>query len=140
LVWKAQEIYCALCVEKSAQYDEVKKAILKAYELVPEAYRQKFRDSRKQEGQTYVEFAREKEVLLDRWCAAKQVDHDYHKLRQLILVEEFKTCLPSDVKMYNRLTESRQLASSSCTSGRILLDSQDCVSIQVQTVWSWFGA
>ena len=37
---------------------------------------------------------------MDHWCAAKQVDHDYHKLRQLLLVEEFKTCLPSDVKMY----------------------------------------
>jgi len=37
-VGKAQEIYSALSVEKSAQYDEVKKAILKAYELVSEAY------------------------------------------------------------------------------------------------------
>ena len=42
-----------------------------------------------------VEFAREKEVLFDCWCAAKQVDHDYHKLRQLLL-----ECLQSDVKMY----------------------------------------
>ena len=31
LVGKAQEIYSALPVEKSAQYDEVRKAILKAY-------------------------------------------------------------------------------------------------------------
>ena len=30
---------------KSTKYDEVRKAILKAYELVPEAYHQKFRDS-----------------------------------------------------------------------------------------------
>jgi len=50
LVGKAQEKYSALSVEKSAQYDEVKKAILKAYKLVPEAYQQKFRDSRKQDG------------------------------------------------------------------------------------------
>ena len=87
-------------MEKSAQYDEVRKAILKAYELVPELYRQRFRDSRKQDGQTYVAFAREEEVLFDRWCTAKQVDNYYHKLRQLLLVEEFKKCLQSDVKMY----------------------------------------
>ena len=55
---KVREIYSALSVEKSSQYDEVKKAILKTYKLVPKAYQQKFRDSRKQDGQTYVEFAR----------------------------------------------------------------------------------
>ena len=47
----------------------------------------------------YVKFAREKEALFDHWCTAKQVDNDYPKLRQL-LVEEFKKCLQSDVKMY----------------------------------------
>ena len=100
LVGKAREIYSALPVEISARYDEVRKAILKAYELVPEAYRQRFRNARKQGGQTYVEFARDKEALLDRWCTAKQVDNDFRKLRQLLLVEEFKKCLESDVKMY----------------------------------------
>ena len=43
-------------------YDCVKNAILKAYELVPEAYGQKFRNYRKQESQTHVEVAHEKEV------------------------------------------------------------------------------
>ncbi|PIK59693.1 putative zinc finger protein [Apostichopus japonicus] len=42
-VGKAREVYSALLMEKSENYDEVKQAILKAYELVPEAYRQKFR-------------------------------------------------------------------------------------------------
>ena len=97
---KAREIYSTLPVEKSAQYEEVWQAILKAYKLVPEAYRQKIRNCKKQDSQTYVEFAREKEVLFDRWCAAKQVDNDYNKLRQLILIEEFKKCLQNDVKMY----------------------------------------
>ena len=100
VIGKAREIYSALPVERSTQYEDVRQAILKAYELVPEAYRQKFRNCKKQESQTYVEFAREKEALFDRWCSAKQVDKDYNKLRQLILLEEFKKCLQSDVKMY----------------------------------------
>ncbi|KAJ8031390.1 hypothetical protein HOLleu_24565 [Holothuria leucospilota] len=36
---KAQEVYSALSIEDSMDYDKVKKAILQAYELVPEAYR-----------------------------------------------------------------------------------------------------
>ena len=47
-----------------------------------------------------MKFVREKEAPFDQWCTAKQVDNDYHKLRQLLLVEEYKKCLQSDVKMY----------------------------------------
>ncbi|KAJ8031746.1 hypothetical protein HOLleu_25047 [Holothuria leucospilota] len=60
---KAQEVYSALSIEDSMDYDKVKKAILQAYELVPEAYRQKFRKYRKADTQTYVEFAYQKKVI-----------------------------------------------------------------------------
>ncbi|KAJ8050516.1 hypothetical protein HOLleu_03747 [Holothuria leucospilota] len=70
---KAQEVYSALSIEDSMDYDKVKKAILQAYELVPEAYRQKFRKNRKADTQTYVEFAYQKERHFDRWCASKKV-------------------------------------------------------------------
>ena len=38
---KAAEVYLALSTEQSSDYDIVKREILKAYELVPETYRQK---------------------------------------------------------------------------------------------------
>ena len=47
VIGKAREIYTQLSLEQSSDYDKVKELILKAYELVPEAYRQKFRDCRK---------------------------------------------------------------------------------------------
>ena len=37
---KAREVYSALT--QSTDYDVIKKNVLKAYEFVPEAYRQKF--------------------------------------------------------------------------------------------------
>ena len=40
LVSKAHEVYSALSVEQSADYEVVKREILKAYKLVPEAYHQ----------------------------------------------------------------------------------------------------
>ena len=52
LVGKAQEIYGSLSVEQSSSYEHVKEAILKAYELVPEAYRQKFRNYLKYDSKT----------------------------------------------------------------------------------------
>ena len=61
VIGKAREIYTQLSLEQSSEYDKVKELILKAYELVPEAYRQKFRDCRKEPNQTHVEFARTKD-------------------------------------------------------------------------------
>ena len=100
VIGKAREIYTQLSLEQSSDYDKVKEVILKAYELVPEAYRQKFRNCRKENDQTHVEFARTKEQLFDRWCSSKKIGSDYPKLRQLMLVEEFKRCINSDVKSF----------------------------------------
>ena len=80
LVGKAREIYIQLDVEQTANYDNVKELILKGYELVPEAYRQKFRSFEKLGCQTYVEFARDKEQLFDRWCHSQKVDKDHDEL------------------------------------------------------------
>ena len=93
LTGKAQDVYAALSIEQSSDYVVVKETILKAYELVPEAYRQKFRQCKKQDNQTYVEFAREKETLFDRWCTSKEVGNHFEKLKQLVLVEEIKRCV-----------------------------------------------
>ena len=99
-VGKAREIHSALPVEHSATYQIVKDAVLKAYEQVPEAYRQMFRSSTKDEKQTYVQFACEKERIFDRWCASQEVESDFTRLRELLLIEEFKNCIPNEVKTY----------------------------------------
>ncbi len=99
-IGKAREIYSAMPFDKCRDYDEVKQAVLKAYELVPEAYRQKFRSARKQGDQTHVEFARVKEQMFDRWLGSKEVKQDFGELRQLMLVEEFKSCVHPDVKTH----------------------------------------
>ena len=100
LVGKVRAVYSALSVEDSGQYEVVKMNILKAYELVPEAYWQKFWNTKKTDKQTYVEFGREKEMLFDRWCLSKDISQNYLQLCQLMLLKEFKNCLPVDIKTY----------------------------------------
>ena len=77
----------------------MKGAILRVYELVPEAYRQKFRHHRKGPDQMHVEFAREKGMLFAKWIASCNAT-DYSSLRELIMLEEFKKCLPEHIVVY----------------------------------------
>ena len=76
---KAQEAYTALPISECVDYNCVKNAILKAYELV--------RNYRKLESQTHVEFDHEKEVYFDRWCNSREVGTDFEKLREVILID-----------------------------------------------------
>ena len=78
---------------------------------MPKAYRQRFQDAKCQDIQTYVEF---KETLLNRWCASQKVGNSFDKLRQLMLLEEFKQCIPIPIKTYleeQKVTELQKAAS-----------------------------
>ena len=87
---KAQEAYTGLPISECVDQNCIKNAILKAYELVPEPYRQKFRNYRKQESQTHVEFAHKKEVYFDRWCNSKEVGTDCKNSGKLFLLTSSK--------------------------------------------------
>ena len=73
LTGKAQRAFSALTVEEARDYDLVKASVLRAYELIPEAYRQRFRNMRRRSDQTNVEFARELRLQCQRWCVACKV-------------------------------------------------------------------
>lgn len=96
---KAQEACSALTLEQSLEYDTVKATVLRAYERVPEAYRQNFRNAVKTVHQTYAEFAHEKAMLCDKWCSASGV-RSFDQFMELILLEEFKSCLPESLVVH----------------------------------------
>lgn len=100
LTGKAQEAYSAVCAQENLTYDGVKTAVLKAYELTAEAYRQRFHRWVKQDRQTHVEFTNELVTHFRRWCAAAAVS-TFEKLSDLIVLEQFKNALPGQVVTYS---------------------------------------
>ncbi|KAL2096412.1 hypothetical protein ACEWY4_008560 [Coilia grayii] len=117
---KAQEVFSALSSDQATQYDVVKTTILHAYELVPEAYRQKFRNLKKPDQQTFVEFAREKECLFDRWCTAQKAD-SREQIKQLVLLEDFMNCLPEPVAVYLNEQEVKHLDEAAVLADKYVL-------------------
>uniref|UniRef100_A0A8D0D8B5 SCAN box domain-containing protein n=1 Tax=Sander lucioperca TaxID=283035 RepID=A0A8D0D8B5_SANLU len=99
LTGRAQEAYSSLNTEDSSGYATIKSAVLKAYELVPEAYRQRFRSWEKRSGQTYMEFARDLTGHFRRWLAALEVT-TFEGLCDLVVLEQFKDMLPGYIATY----------------------------------------
>ena len=96
LTGKAQEAYSVLGELESQNYATVKEVILKAYELVPKAYRQRFRSWRKSDKQSHVELAKDLTKHFNRWCSVLEVT-TFEDLCDLMTQEHFKDCIPPEV-------------------------------------------
>ena len=103
-----------------------------------------------------MEFARQKEALFNKWCASQQVGNSFDKLKQLVLLEEFKKCVPTPIKTYleeqkvNELQRAESLAddyehthkSSTAPESKITKAGGNVDSAwpdQKRTSNSWFG-
>ncbi|KAJ8364947.1 hypothetical protein SKAU_G00137780 [Synaphobranchus kaupii] len=115
LAGKAQVAFAALDPRVGLNYEELKKAVLAAYGGVPESYRQRFRNLKRRNGESYLDVGRRLSIAFDRWLAAGKV-FDYSELRELMLVEQFKNSGPREVEVYlserqvNKLVEASQMA------------------------------
>ena len=111
---KAREAFANLDAAASKEYERVKEAVLLAYELNAEAYRQKFRQSRMDSKMNYVEFASLKTKEFGKWVAAAKIE-SYEDLVETVLVEEFLGKIPLEVRQYlsdksGTLTKLAQMA------------------------------
>ncbi|KAK3894302.1 hypothetical protein Pcinc_001925 [Petrolisthes cinctipes] len=95
---KALRTYTSLPA-RDISYETVKEEVLKAYALVPEAYRQRFRGIARKYDETHLEFARNKRDAFTRWLRSKGVN-SYETLFELILMEDFLSSVTRDVSLY----------------------------------------
>ena len=89
----------ALSVSDRKNYQRVKEAVLRAYEQVPEFYRQRFRNWQKDDQQTYSEVARDLVGFFDRWCSSVSVK-TYEQLCELMVLEQFKNMVPERLAIF----------------------------------------
>ena len=108
------------CDEQAAQYDVVKNAVLPAYELVPEAYHQWFRNAKRPDKQTFVEFSREEQRLFNRWCISQKAE-SREELRQLVLLEDFMNCVPETVALFLSEQEVKNIGDAAVLADKFVL-------------------
>ena len=99
LCGKAAEAYSCLTIAQSKDFRVVKRAILNAYALLPEAYRQKFRNLRKNYKDNYADYSRNLQNSFEQWLRSCSVAK-FDKLKELILVEQFVETCPFEVRKY----------------------------------------
>lgn len=89
---KAASVFLALDSPECTDYNLVKRTIFSAYQKSKEHYRQEFRQKKKTQNQTYLEFSKSKEKELAAWLRAENA-LTFESLKSLILKENFHSFL-----------------------------------------------
>lgn len=85
--------------QETSDYERVKEAVLKAYPLVPHAYRRRFRARRKFDTESLLEYAKEKRVTFIRWLRGIDV-HSFGSLSELMVIGELLNHVRKDVAIF----------------------------------------
>ena len=96
LTGRAQQAYAALPASEIGDYERLKDAILRRYDISEETHRQRFRSARKQEDESYRELVARLKDMEHKWtkeCTSLE------QMRELIVREQFLDTLPTDLRV-----------------------------------------
>ena len=100
LTGKAREAYARLDSVSAGDYDQLKEAILARYDLTPETYRRKFRDSRRSPDESYLEWGISCRRYFERWVGPAL--NDPEKLSEVMIIEHMITNTHPDLQVWLR--------------------------------------
>lgn len=99
LMGKAQQAFATMDRTKTTDYNEVKVAILRCYDISEETYHQRFRSVRRTGGEGYLELAAKLHDLAEKWLnGCTTVGEAVDK----IVVEQLVESMPRDLKIWIR--------------------------------------
>ena len=100
LTGKAQAAYAAMSIAESNDYDKVKEAILKRYDITEETYRQRFRSVKKLREESYKEMYVRLKDLFRKWT--KPDGKTVEEITETVIMEQLVDTMPPGVQIWVR--------------------------------------
>ena len=85
---KALEVYSRLSREAAGNYEALKEALLRRFQLTQEGFRQKFRACQPETGESAPQFAIRLDNYLMRWIELSKSEKSFQGLKDLLLREQ----------------------------------------------------
>ena len=102
---KALEVYSRLSSEDANNYDVLKTALLRRYQLTEDGLKKKFYSSSPESGESATQFMIRLANELDRWIDATKIPPTLNGLKNLLIKEQFLTACDLKMAMYLREKE-----------------------------------
>ena len=110
---KALDIYALMTKEDALNYDKLKVALLKRYELTEEGVKRKYKKCRPENGETFQQFTTRMKSYFTRWIIMASIEKSYGGLQDLILREQLTFICNRDLELFLREREPKSLEQAS---------------------------
>ena len=110
---KALEVYALMPKEDALNYDKLKIALLKRYELTEEGFKRKYKKCRPENGETFQQFTTRMKSYFTRWIDMASIEKSYEGLQDLILREQLTFICNRDLELFLQKRESKSLEQAS---------------------------
>ena len=97
---KALDVYALLPIEQSLDYNVLKTSLLKRYDLTEDGFKRRFRSSRPDPGETFVQFSVRLSSYMTRWIAMSNSTNTFEGLFDLILRDQFLHVCSQDLTVF----------------------------------------
>ncbi|RUS73668.1 hypothetical protein EGW08_018574 [Elysia chlorotica] len=111
LTGRALDCFCRLSKEDAKNYDAIKLALQKRYNLTEDGYHSMFRQCKPEEGENPGMFAVRLKAYLERWVKLSETEQTYDSLRDSFVREQFMDASPTDLSIHLREKRLRFLTS-----------------------------
>ena len=99
--------------EDALNYDKIKVALLKRYELTEEGFNCKYKKCRPENGETFQQFTTRMKSYFTRWIDMASIEKSYEGLQDLILREQLTFICSRDLELFLREREPKSLEQAS---------------------------
>ena len=97
---RALDVYSMMPKDDVNNYELLKDALLKRYQLTADGFKKRFRTAKPETGETPMQFLTRIDNYLERWIVLAKADKTYEGLKNLIIEEQYlKTC-PKEMAMH----------------------------------------
>ena len=110
---KALDVYALMPKEDALNYDKLKVALLKRYELTEEGFKRKYKKCRPENGGTFQQFTTRMKSYFTRWIDMASIEKSYEGLQDLILREQLTFICNRDLELFLRKREPKSLEQAS---------------------------
>ena len=102
LTGKGLQVFSSMPSDEALQYDVLKKALLKRYEMTEEGFRNKFRHTKPEQGETTHQFVARLQRYFNRWVDMSGCVKEYKDLADLLIREQFVNTCSAEMALFLR--------------------------------------
>ena len=102
LTGKCLQVFSSMPLDEALQYDLLKKALLKRYEMTEEGFRNKFRHTKPEQGETAHQLVTRLQRYFNRWVDMFECVREYKYLADLLIREQFVNICSAEMAFFLR--------------------------------------